>query len=113
MRDAAGELDDLDAALQFAERVGMGLAMLARNLARHLVGVLVQEFGEPEKNRRALGGGQIAPGRLRLFGVLHRRIDFGHRGQRHRADLLAGGRIEHRSGAGGSGERALAADRIV
>ena len=48
MRDAAGEIDDLDAARDLAERVGVGLAVLRGDGAGDLVGVLVEQLLEAE-----------------------------------------------------------------
>jgi len=96
MRDAAGEFDDLDATFQLAKRVRVGLAVLAGDFAGDLVGMLVQQFGELEHDRRPLHRCQGAPGRLRLLGVLDGGVEFGDRGKRHLADFLAGRRIEHR-----------------
>ena len=43
LRDAAGELDDLEAARDFAARIREHLAVLARDEGRELVGVLLDE----------------------------------------------------------------------
>ena len=44
LRDAAGEIDAVDAARHFAQRVVMDLAVLARDFAGQFVGVLVEQF---------------------------------------------------------------------
>ena len=59
MRNAAGELDDLDAARDLAQRVGVGLAVLARDRAGDLVGVAIQQLLEAEHVLARFSGGVV------------------------------------------------------
>ena len=70
VRDAAGELDHLDAALDVALGVGDGLAVLAGEAVGQLVVVARHQLEELHQHAGAalrVGGG---PGRLRGLGVL-------------------------------------------
>ena len=57
MRDAAGEIDHLDAARDLAERIGVGLAVLLRDGAGDVVGVLSSSCLEAEHRRARFSGG--------------------------------------------------------
>ncbi len=94
MRNSAGEIDDVDAALKFAERVGVGLAVLARDGARDLVGVALQEFLELEERPDALHRRRRAPRCGGGFGGGDRGIQVVSARQRQPRDFLAGRRIE-------------------
>ena len=54
MRDAARKIDDVDAARQFAECVGVGLAVFFRNRARHVISVTLKQLLELEHRLDAL-----------------------------------------------------------
>ncbi len=95
MRHAAGELDHLDAALHRAGGVGQRLAMLFRSQLREFVAVLLHQLAEAGEDARAPQRRGLAPGREGRFGRRHRGIDIVLARQRHLADHLAAGRIEH------------------
>ncbi len=62
LRDAAGELDHLEAAADLALRVGEDLAVLGRNQLSKFLHVRGDELAELEQHGRALGQGDVAPG---------------------------------------------------
>ena len=62
LRDAAGELDDLQAAADLALGVGEDLAVLGGDQFGELVHVGRDEFAELEQHGGALGQGDVAPG---------------------------------------------------
>ena len=62
MRDAAGELDDLQAAADLALRVGEDLAVLGGDQFGEVIHVGGDEFAELEQHGGALGQGDVAPG---------------------------------------------------
>ena len=73
MRDAAGELDDLLAAADLAERVGDDLAVLAGDDLGQLALALVEQLAEREQDLGAFGQRGVAPcGERRGGGVDHR-----------------------------------------
>ena len=64
LRDAADVLDDLDAALHLAERVGEHLAVLGGEEPRQVLAVLVDELVDAEEELCALRERPVAPGRV-------------------------------------------------
>jgi hypothetical protein len=84
MRDAAGEIDDVDAAGELACRVGMRLAVLVRNRPGDLVGVTIKKLLEAkhgldalERRRRAPADGGLLGGRdgfIHILGARERQI---------------------------------------
>jgi hypothetical protein len=112
LRYTAGEFDDLDAAGDFAQRIVMGLAVLAGNLAGDVARVAVEQFLELEHEARALQWRHGAPGRLGSLGVGDSRVDFLDGGQRQFGDLLAGRRVEDRGPAIRARNRQLAANGV-
>ena len=95
MRNAAGEFDHLEAALDVALGVGNGLAVLARQQLGELVVVALRQFEELHHHAGAalrIGG---APLDLRRLGVLDRGAHLGLGGQRDLGLDLAGHRLEH------------------
>ena len=81
MRDAAGELDHLQAALDVALGVGEGLAVLGRQQPREVVVFGLHQLQELEHHPGAplrIGGG---PGRLRRCGVGDGVFDLGLAGE--------------------------------
>ena len=94
MRDAAGELDDLHAADDFAARIVQHLAMLAGNDARQRIGMPLEQFAETEEDPRPAQGRGRCPAFQGGGGRCHRGIDVGAAGQRHAPGDPAGGRIE-------------------
>ena len=112
MRDAAGEFDHFDAALDVALGVGDRLAVLAREQfgeRLHVARDEVQEFHQHAGAALRIGR---APAELRGLGVLDRGAHLGLGGERHLRDDLA------RHGLVGVGEAAgraldvLAADEM-
>ena len=84
--DPAGELDDLDAALDRRPRLGQRLAVLARDQAGELLGVRGEPLAEPEHHPRPLDDRRLGPGRQRRGGRLHGAIDLVGRAERDRGD---------------------------
>nr|WP_254801958.1 hypothetical protein [Kitasatospora sp. SUK 42] len=114
LRDAAGVLDDLQAAGDLAQRVRVHLAVLGDDDRGQLVAAGVQQLTEGEEHRRPLGhrgGAPLGEGR---GGGGHGLVDLGDLGEVHVAGDLAGGRVEDVTTAGrrtGGGDR-LAADPV-
>ena len=78
--DAAGELDDFDAAVHFGPGLGERLAMLARDQRGELFEVFFQQRAEAEHHPGPLDDRRLAPGRQRggggfddFAGLLRRR----------------------------------------
>ena len=95
MRNAAGEFDHFEAALDVALGVGNGLAVLARQQVGELVVIALGEFEEFHHHARAalrIGGGPLD---LRGLGVLDRGANFGLGRQRHLGLDVAGHRLEN------------------
>ena len=68
MRNAAGEIDDVDAAGEFACGVVMGLAVLSRDGADDLVGIPIEQLLEAEHVLDALERRRRAPTDSSLLG---------------------------------------------
>src|SRR5690606_8686615 len=68
VRDAAGELHDLQAARDLAERVAVHLAVFGGDQRRQLVAVRVHQLPVPEQHLGPLDQGRVAPGGERLRG---------------------------------------------
>ena len=99
MRDAAGEIDHLDAARDLARGVGVGLAVLGRDRAGDLVGVPIEQLLEAEHVLARFSGGVAPQPASRLLGGGDGGVDLGGGRERQLGDLLAGRRIEHRRDA--------------
>ena len=113
MRDAAGELDHLDAALHVAARVGNGLAVLGGQKLGEVLEVLLHQFEELEHHAGAplrIGRG---PGRLRGFGIGDGVLDLGMLGERDLGLHLAGIGIEDVAEPSGGPLDVLAADEMA
>src|SRR5882757_7519775 len=113
MRDAAGELDHFEAALDVALGVGEGLAVLGRQQPGEAVELLLRELEELEQHARAplrIGRG---PGRLRRRGIGDGSLDLRCRGQGDLGLHLAGIGIEHVAAATGRAGDRLAADEMA
>ena len=113
MRNAAGELDHFEAALDVALGVGEGLAVLGREKPRQLVEFLLHQIEEFHQHARAplrIGGG---PGRLRRFGDRDGVLDLGVFGQRHLGLHLAGIGVEDVAEASRSPLHLFAADEVA
>ena len=112
MRNAAGEFDDFEAALDVALGVGNGLAVLARQQVGELVVVALDQFEELHHHAGAalrIGGGPLDLGGL---GVLDRGAHFGLRGQLDLGLDLAGHRLENVGRPARSALDLLAADEM-
>jgi hypothetical protein len=112
VRDAGGELDHVDAALDLAERVGLGLAVF---LAHHLGQLLApgdHQFAHLEDDGGALRRGRRAPGLGGGLGVLHRLVDLRRRGVGQLRAHLARRRVEHVAEAAAVARDVLSADEM-
>ena len=81
VRDAAGELEVLEAAGDLAQRVRRDLAVLGGQERRELVAMLVDEVPDPEQDVGPLAQRRRAPARERCAGRRDRRIDLLDRGE--------------------------------
>ncbi|MNF79361.1 hypothetical protein D3C84_615730 [compost metagenome] len=93
LRDAAGELDDLDAARYFALGVGENFAVLGGDHARQCVAVFIEQRQELEQDAGATQRRQRRPGGKRGRCRFHCRIDFSGIGEGHFADDGTDGRV--------------------
>ena len=100
VRQAAGQLDDLLAAGDLAERVGEHLAVFAGDDLGGLVLAFVEQFPEPEQHLGAAGQGHVPPPRERGGGGGDHRLRVGPGGQRDLLGDPAGGRVVHRRRCG-------------
>ena len=113
MRNAAGELDHFETALDVALGIGKGLAVLGREQPRQIVIFALDQLQELEHDAGAalrIGGG---PGRERGFGIGDRVFDLGFIGERHLGLHLAGIGIEHVALPPRSALHLLAADEVA
>ena len=113
MRDAAGELHHLEAALHFAIGVRQDLAVLGGDDRGQFAAVALQQFLQLEHDAGAAQRRGGRPGRPRRGGGRDGLVHFACIGQRDAAGDLAGGRIEHvAEPAAGAGNR-LAGDEMA
>src|SRR5262249_14765727 len=113
VRNAAGELDHLEAALDVALGVGEGLAVLGGEERRELVVLLLHQLEEPEHDPGAalrIGGG---PGGLRGGRVGDRLLDLALAGEGHLGLDLARVGVEHVASASRPALDLLAADEMA
>src|SRR5580692_3627598 len=113
VRDAAGELDHFQPALDVAFGIGKGLAVLGRQQPRQIVVFALDQLQELEHDPGAalrIGGG---PGRERRLGVGDGLLDLGLVGKRHLGLHLAGIGIEHVALPPRSAVDLLAADEVA
>ena len=100
VRDAAGELGDLEATGDLTEGVGEDLAVLGGDQRGDVLLALVEQLAEPEEHLGALGQRDAAPaggpGLVRGGDDL---VDEVGRGEVELAALHAGGGVEDRAGA--------------
>jgi hypothetical protein len=96
LRQAAGVLDDLQAADHLALRVVQHLAVLGRHDPRDLVQVALDEVAEREHHACARGERDIAPARERRARGLHGSVDVLAFGEQDLGLLLAGRRLPDR-----------------
>ena len=113
MRNAAGELDDFQAALHVALGVGERLAVLGGQKPRQLVELLVRELEELHEHARAALRIGRRPARLRRFGNRDGVLDFGMLGQRDLGLHLAGIGIENVAEPSRSPLHLFAADEVA
>jgi hypothetical protein len=101
MGNTAGKLDNIQAALNIAARIGEGLAVFARQQFRQVVELALRQFEEAEQNASAalrVGGG---PSRLRCRGHGDRLLDLGALSESNFGLRLSGIGIEHVGAAAG------------
>ena len=92
----AGELDDVDAAGDFALGVGEDLAVFGGDHRGQGVAVLVEQAQEGVHDPRAADRGHVGPGGERGLGAGHGGRDFVDRGQRDLTRHRAGRGVPHR-----------------
>jgi hypothetical protein len=112
LRDAAGEFDDLQPALHFAQRIGQGLAVLGGDQRGDVPGVLLHQIAEGEHHPGAALRRRRAPFDKCSLRRCHGAIDVGAFGQRHRARDAAMRRGEHLAATGAAPGVCLAADPV-
>ena len=113
VRDAAGELDHLEPALNVALGIGEGLAVLGGEQPREAVELLLHQLEELEQHPRAPLRVGRGPGRLRRVGVGDRMLHLSFAGEGHLRLHLAGIGIEHVAAAAGCARDGLAADEMA
>ena len=94
VRDAAGELDVLEAAGHLTLGVGQHLAVLAGDDRGQVVAVGVEQLAQAEERGGASAERRRAPRRRGLDRDLHGVVDLGGRRQRHLGRLHAARRVE-------------------
>ncbi len=112
MRDADGELDDLDSALDVTEGIGVGLAVLERQCGRELVGVLVDQVHEAHEDAGTTLRVPRRPFLLRLRGGGDGGGDLVGRRERHLGLHGTGTRVEDVGEAATLGGDALAVQEV-
>ena len=112
MRNAAGEFDHFEAALDIALGVGNGLAMLARQHICELVVVALRQFEEFHHDSGAALRVGVRPCFLCRLGVLDRGPDLGLGRQRHLGLDVARHRFEDVRGASRRALDLAAADEM-
>ena len=112
VRDADGELDHLDAALDVALGVRDGLAVFEGEQFGQFVDVLVDQVDELHHHAGAALRVPGGPLLLRLGGDGDGGVDVGRVGHRHLRLHLAGVGVHHVGGALGLSGRALAVDEM-
>ena len=113
VRDAAGELDHLEAALHLPHRVREHLAVLVGEDARDLLAAVVDELADAEEDLRALRERRRAPGGEGRGGGRDGRVHLLDGGERDLLRLLAGGRVVDGAAAAGRPRHARAADPVA
>src|SRR5690606_21892074 len=112
MRDTAGELDHLKAALHVAARVRKDLAMLGRKHGRKLIHIGFEKALEFEHHAGAALRIRRRPARKRLRRHLDRRPEFRRAGKRRSGRDLARIRICYVTETAAAAPDALAADEM-
>ena len=108
-RRAAGEFDDLHAALHIAARLDEGLAVFAGVAADDVLKIFLEEHFEFEQHAGAFHGRCFHPRGEGGGGGLDGGVYFSDRAGGALGDDFAGGRVEYR-GAGGGGQQPFAAN---
>ena len=94
-RDAAGHLDVLDGAPQFAGRLGIGLAALVGDGAGQRVEIVFQQSFQLEQRLNPLPGGGAPPAEECFGRGLDGAIHLGQGRERHFGQDCGRGRVEH------------------
>jgi CBS domain-containing protein len=113
LRDAAGELDDVDAAHHLALCVREHLAVLGGDHRRELVAMLVEQAEELVEHAGAADRRRVGPAVEGLLRGGDGRLDIGHAAQVQLARDGAGGRVEDRLLARVRLHGVLAADEMA
>ena len=100
MGDVASELDDLDASLDFTQRIVNRLPVLGCQCLSHLLAASRHDLAECEHDVLTLGQGRVPPGFERLLCRPDGRVDVVTIGESDLTGLLPGGRVEHRTDPG-------------
>ncbi len=111
--DPAGKVDDLQAARDLAERVGVHLAVLGGDQRGDLVAVRVQQRPELEEDRGPLGQRGLTPGQVRLLGGGDRGVHLVDGGEGDLGGDLSRRRVRHRPVRARGAFGGLAADPVV
>ena len=111
-RDAACELDHLEAALHLAHRVRQHLAVLVGEDARDVLAAVVDELADAEEDLGALRQRRRAPRGERRGSSSDGSVDLLDGGERDLLRLLAGGRVVDGARAPGRPRHARAADPV-
>lgn len=111
--DAAGQVDDLQAAGDLAEGVRVDLAVLGDDQLGDRVAVGVEERAELEEDRGALGERGGTPGRPGVLGGGDGGVDLLDGGERDLGGHGAGGRVGDRAPVARRALDALATDPVV
>ncbi len=113
LRDAAGQLDDLQAAGDLAQRVAVHLAVLGGDQRGQLLAVRVDQLAVGEQYGRTLGQRAGAPGAERLLGGGDGRVHLVHGGEGDLLLLGAGRGVVDRAERAGHALGGLSADPVV
>ena len=113
LRDAAGELDDVDAARDLALRVGEDLAVLGGDHRGERVLVLVEQCEEVIQHARSADRRRVGPGGERGLGCCRRGVDFVDAAQCDLARDGTGGRVVDRLPAAARARDAAAIDVVA
>lgn len=107
LRDATGELHDIDTTRHLAHGIGKHLAMFGSDHVGQRLLVLVQQLEEFEQHARPADRRGVGPLGECSLGRCHRAGDVLGTAQAHFRGDLAGGRVEHRLGTD-----AIAGDKL-
>ena len=113
MWNAAGKFHHFDAAGQFAQRIGIHLAMLADNQRRQLVAMLFQQRLKIEHDARTAQRCGARPVGKCLVGHVNGLLHLGGSALRHAAFNLPGSRIMHVDGLIAAAQAHLPANKVT